>query len=293
MSWYNNFFTFTKGEKRGVIVLLSLIILILFFSRSLKFLIKKDRIDFSQYEQEIDQLKDTITKEPKLLKFDLVNFNPNTATDTLLLNLGFKAWQVKAINKYKLKGGEYRLKKDVKSIYGVTDSMYKALEPYILLPDTYIYEKRTLQKENYKVKNKSYNKEKKKLIVELNTAKQEDLKKIKGIGEVFSSRIIKYRNLLGGYYSVNQLSEVYGMSEQTLSMIKENITVNTKNVEQISVNLSSVNQLKKHPYITWNIANAIVNYRKQHGNFTKLEDLQKIHLINEKEFSRIKPYLTL
>jgi competence protein ComEA len=131
------------------------------------------------------------------------------------------------------------------------------------------------------------------LLVELNTASEEELIKIKGIGEYLAAQIIKYRNRLGGFNSKEQLLEVPKIDSTRYAEISPFIEVNTKAVRKININTASFEQLKQHPYIGYNIALSLINYRTKHGLFNSLEDMKKSALITNQNFPKISYYLCI
>lgn len=133
-------------------------------------------------------------------------------------------------------------------------------------------------------------KEKEIVISDLNIASAEDLQKVRGIGPAFSERIIKYRDLLGGFSDTTQLKEVYGLKKETIDELVRYFEIQSK-VAPIDINSDSIKVLAKHPYISYDLARIIINYRKAHGDITSPEDLKKIKALDERTFLRIKPYL--
>lgn len=127
-------------------------------------------------------------------------------------------------------------------------------------------------------------------IRDLNKATAEALQEIRGIGPAFSSRIIKYRNKLGGFVSGDQLSEVYGLPPETIEELLKHYTIQSS-PKPIDINSDSVKVLINHPYINYDLAWIIINYRKQNGDITSAEDLRKIKAIDEETLVRLKPYL--
>lgn len=128
------------------------------------------------------------------------------------------------------------------------------------------------------------------VIKDINLATPEELQQIKGIGPVYSSRIVKYRDLLGGFSKTDQLKEVYGLNDTTIHEILQHFTIQSP-PKKIPINSDSVKILATHPYITYDLAWIIINYRKQNGDILSFEDLQKIKAIDEETLSRIRPYL--
>ena len=127
-------------------------------------------------------------------------------------------------------------------------------------------------------------------IKDLNTATAEELRAIKGIGKSFSERIVKYRTLLGGFSDSTQLKEVYGLPEETISQMLKSFSIQS-NVKSIEINSDSIRLLASHPYISYDLARVIINYRKQHGDIKSIQDLKKIKAMDDRTFSRLKPYL--
>ena len=134
--------------------------------------------------------------------------------------------------------------------------------------------------------------EKKNLNVDVNSADTMALIALPGIGSKLALRIINFRDKLGGFYSVDQIKETYGLADSTFQKIKIYLMVDGQ-VEKINLNTVTKDQLKIHPYIKWNLANAIIEYRTQHGDYKTIEDLKNISMLDESTFSKIAHYLTL
>ncbi len=125
---------------------------------------------------------------------------------------------------------------------------------------------------------------------ELNSCDSAALEKLKGIGPAFARRIVIYRNKLGGFYSLKQLMEVYGMDSARFDLLSSQITIDTMKIRAFDLNQVSSEELSLHPYIRFNLAALIVNYRQKHGKYTAIEDLKKLHLVNAELYSKIAPY---
>lgn len=127
-------------------------------------------------------------------------------------------------------------------------------------------------------------------IRDLNTATAEALQIVKGIGPSFSERIVKFRSKLGGFASNDQLQEVYGLSDETISEIKKHFDVQSL-PRPIDINSDSAKVLANHPYINYDLAWIIINYRRQNGDIQSADDLRKIQALDDETFARLKPYL--
>ena len=372
-----DYFAFTKGEKRGVIVLLSIIVIVTVGIQFIKFLRINEFTDFSRFDAEISQFEKERTqqqKEGSLSKFkknetplptEFFDFNPNTIEDSNWLKLGLAAWQIKTINNYKAKGGEFRIKSDVGKIYGVSDTLYQLLYPYILLPEvkenkfvdsskkekskiTYFnFDPNTISKEqweklgfkdwqiktifNYKEKGGSWKTKAdvKKIYglaetdyyklepfillpneisksetsatkkdytkkVNINTANAKELTNLKGINsEKYAEIIVKYRTELGGFVKKEQLKEVWNLKIETYNEFVNQLELGVVLPQQLNLNKATAEELKVHPYIDWNIAKAIIAYKKSHGSYKDVHDIKQIHLITDEIYSKIAPYLTV
>ena len=132
-----------------------------------------------------------------------------------------------------------------------------------------------------------------KLLVSINTSDTISWKKIKGIGSKRAFQIIKYRDLLGGFQNLDQIKEVYSINDSLFDSFKDVLTIKDSTLRCLNINLSTVEELKKHPYINWNIANSIVSYRNQHGQYVSLDDLLKIRILNNEIYLKIVSYLTV
>lgn len=132
----------------------------------------------------------------------------------------------------------------------------------------------------------------KRVVVELNSADSLDLVQLYNIGPAFARRILKYRNLLGGYISKEQLWEVYGMDSVRYNDIAPYVTVNPQVIVQMDLNSATLDQLKHHPYLDYYQAKAIVRLREQAGLFQNVQDLLKVPIIDNETYTKIKPYLT-
>ncbi len=129
--------------------------------------------------------------------------------------------------------------------------------------------------------------------IEINSADSNSFGRINGIKRYIAARIIKFRRALGGFYSVSQLKEVYGLNPEIIDSNMQHFTVDESKVKTININNADINELKHHPYIGYSLAKVIVAYREQHGNFTSKADLKKIVIITDEEYEKLAPYITV
>jgi len=222
---------------------------------------------------------------------ELFPFDPNTADSTALLRLGLRPWQVRSIYKYRAKGGVYRRPSDFARLYGLTAGQYRRLEPYIRISADYLpassllsdEERGTAARDTVKYPVKIGEGE----HVVLNTADTAMLKKVPGIGSGYARAIVNYRRRLGGFFSVDQLLEIDGFPESSLRYF----VVGNAVISKINVNRLTLNQLRRHPYINFFQAKAIVDYRRLHGNIKSLDDLRLSRDFPSEAIRRLEPYV--
>lgn len=228
------------------------------------------------------------TNSDKTIPSTLFAFNPNTASKEDLQKLGIPKFIAQRIVNYREKGGQFKIKTDLKKMYGLPEQTYIALENYIQLPDNLIDNKNTTSKQNEVSPPKYVAKQP--VAFDINLADTAQLKSIRGIGTVLAERIIKFRNTLGGFHSVEQLTEIYGLQPEVITELSKYIILN-KNISKININTADEAKLKTHPYIGYKIAAVLVAYRKQHGNFKTAEDLLQIKVIDAPKLEKMKPYI--
>lgn len=218
-------------------------------------------------------------------------FDPNTADSTLLLSLGLQPWQVRSIYRYRAKGGIYRQPSDFARLYGLTVKQYKELLPYIRISDEYkpaadVYGRTDAVRSGrdtlrYPVKLQPGQ------YVTLDDADTASLRKVPGIGRYYASRIVRYRNDLGGYVSVAQLSEIEGIPEAALSYFR----VTGGAVRKLNLNRLTLNELKHHPYINFYQARRIIDYRRLKGPLHSIDDLRLLKDFSQRDIERLRPYV--
>lgn len=210
-------------------------------------------------------------------------FDPNNYSLKEWINLGLSEKQANVVIKFTSRG--IKSNEDLKRVFVISDELFDLIKDstvYAINP-SFTSEK----KEEFKQKKKP------ELLVELNRASQEDLMKINGIGEAFAKWIINYRTRLGGFYNKNQLLEVWKMDLDKFLVIEPYLEVNSAVLYKLKLNSITVDELKKHPYLNWNIANSIIKIRDKKGGFSSIDEIKESVLIDEECFEKLKPYLSL
>jgi competence protein ComEA len=225
------------------------------------------------------------------------NFDPNTATVAQLEELGLPKFIAERIEKYRSKGGKFRKKEDLAKIYGLYPETYERLEPYITLPSGDEASVNTPQAE---IIAQPIVAEKPVAVIapkkvetlakfDLNTADTTQLKLIRGIGSGYAKRIVKFRDILGGFANAEQVRETYGLPPETADELLKYGYV-SGNIKKLRINQLSIAELR-HPYLKFAQARAIIAYREQHGNFKSIEDLKQIKILDEGTILKIEPYI--
>jgi DNA uptake protein ComE-like DNA-binding protein len=226
-------------------------------------------------------------------------FDPNTADSTQLLRLGLQPWQVKNIYKYRAAGGIYRKKEDFARLYGLTVKQYRELEPYIHISADYLPASTLIKEEQREEQQVEQRVEHQRDTlrfpvkiaegehIDLNAADTSLYKKVPGIGSYYSRKIAEYGRRLGGYVSTNQLDEI----ENFPSEAKKYFSVNASNVHQLNVNRLSLNELKRHPYINYYQAKAIIDHRRLQGPLHSLSELRLLPDFPVEAIKRLEPYV--
>jgi competence protein ComEA len=239
------------------------------------------------------QNKPTITTTAERFRF-----NPNSASKEEFIRLGIPTYVANSIQKYRDKGGSFRYKTDFKKIYNLKPELYAELYPWIDLPKT----KPAYDREEYRAEYSPSSKPEKQEVTksypikettalqkfDINSADTTQLKKVKGIGSTYASRIIKFRDALGGFHSLNQLEETYGIAPEAVTELKKYALIESRHK---TIKINEVDNIK-HPTLKFAQAKAIIAYRNQHGPFSSLQDLSKIKLLNEETILKIAPYLS-
>lgn len=287
-----NIFGFSRTETNGFLILLPLMVLVLFSQPIYRWITSSKPENFSNTQRHLDSLvatweeekqnDSTIAENPEA---SLFRFDPNTATEEELLALGFPGNIAQRIINYRAKGGRFSIKADLSKIYGLDTSFYRELYPFIALPEKHEATASTL------AENPS-GKETKTVRFDLNLADTTQLKSIYGIGSVLSKKIVRYRTSLGGFISMEQLSEVWGLDSIVIKRLSEKAFIQPGfELTRIHINHADEKTLAAHPYIRTKMAKAIVTNRFQHGNFKTIDDLKKIVILKASDLNKLEPYL--
>lgn len=292
------YFLLTGEQWLGVAVLLVLVIGTLVAVKQLQSPEEKTegwvndstKAQFADYQERQDSIrKAQWRKRSDTIVIRMQAFDPNVADSSTLVHLGFKPWQAKNMLKYRAAGGRYRKPEDLKRLYGMTDSMYLALAPYISIAqvenDSVLAD--TLGLDSLPV----WTSEKKDTLINLRTADTTELKMIRGIGSYRARQIVGYRERLGGFVRVEQVKEILGLESTEVDSILAHLWIDSVAVEQMNVNTIGVQRLSRHPYLRFEQAKAIYELRRRKIRLDSIQQLQAIDCISGETLDKIAPYL--
>ena len=293
-------FLLTAEQWIGVVILVALVIGTLVLIRYCQ--PKKEVVltwtndsvksEFVDYQLQQDSVRKEEWKKkykPDTIAILMQDFDPNTADSSTLVHLGLKPWQAKNILKYRAAGGRYRKAEDIKKLYGMTDSMYHALEPYICIAvvDTVDSVKLDTMRVDTFPRWKS---DKKDTVLNIRTADTTELKMIRGIGSYRARQIVRYREQLGGFARVEQVLEAKGMEHMADSVLNS-FVLDSVVIDSLNINRISVQRLSKHPYLRFEQAKAIYELRRKYVRLDSIEQLYELDCLSPETIQKITPYL--
>lgn len=297
--WLNAYFGFSRNEFNGLLVLLVLIVLIMSFPYAYRLLKTEEVVTEAE---ELAAIKLALADKQNVLhpatqkatsryskkkKRDLFVFDPNTIDQSGWEELGLSAKQAQAILRYRKAGGYFRTTDDLKKMYTISENMYSRLSPYVRIADN----DKSITEFKPKIYSKSAHVNATPVLIEINSADTTEMDRIKGIGMTFANRITKYRERIGGFYKKEQLMEVFGLDSVKYLEIKDQVWVDVSKLKKININTASAENFKGHPYLRYKQVNALIQYRKQHGNYSNIADLNKVAILSQETINRLAAYL--
>lgn len=302
-----DYLSFSKKERNAAIVLLmviaSFVILPYFFGSKKKTIVidketedriaalkSKSRPGYDSSNQEAGQQAYVPQMPDPAVKYEVFEFDPNTLDAAGWRRLGIRDKTVAVILNYRSKGGKFKQPEDLRKVWGLASADADRIIPYALV------EKATatpLYNNNKPVLQSTAPTAPVIQPVDLNTATADQLKIIPGMVYPAQYKIINFRDKLGGFLSVDQVKETYGLSDSVFNAIQSYLVIKTPDVKRININTADNYQLSSHPYIGKEIGRAIVVYRQQHGDYQSVNDLKKIVFIKDNVIQKMAPYLTV
>lgn len=314
-------FLLTREQWWGIMILVILADVTLFFLHRFQ-PVKESTVQandstlthFASYQVQQDSIRKAHWRKqyPRdTIAIHLQPFDPNTADSSILVHLGLKPWQASNILKYRAKNGRYRKAEDMRKLYGMTDSMYQALLPYIAIDtlavsqfrDSLYRAQRPQVSSNHADSDTTaqdtmlrYVSHKRDTVLNLRTADTTELKMIRGIGGYRAKQIVRYREQLGGFASVEQLREIKALQplltdSLSADSLLRHFVLDSVKVEPLRVNSAHVEHLQRHPYLSFEQAKAIYELRRRKVRLYSLEQLRALDCLSEHDLNRLSPYL--
>jgi len=279
-----SFFHFTSSERVGVIALIVISIALVFYVSNQVPEPFKDVTNISnkKYYNKNHKHYRSFTKTDKKTKYTFVEFDPNTSLLKDFLAMGLSEKQALVIIRYREKGGKFRTANDFAKVYSISPQVHQQIKPYIKI-DTSLF--------NFK-KKKWQNRAKQITKINLNNATEDDLVKLPLIGCSRAQLIIAFREKIAGYYSVNQLNELYGFNKELVDSLQFYFIVDSTQHKIININKASISEMKIHPYFKYFTAKKIVDYRNIKGVINTPSELLKYKILDSSTYQKIEHYIS-
>ena len=288
MDSLRKWFTFSKGERVAIITILAAILILILaclFRPSRKSLsdaslhnldsllaLRQAAIE-AQQQQQAERPQEVAELHP-------FPFNPNTLTEEEWKQMGLTDRQIRNIMNYRAKGGKFYSKNDLGKFYTISEEEFAQLEPFIVLPEvSRVASGKSTSKKQEELTGEEPKPTKKAIpIVDLNTVDSTTLVELPQIGGYMASRIIEFREKLGGFVNMKQLRDVKGMDSTRFATIQPYIIIGEVEIQKVDVNRADFKTLVHHPYLNYEQVKRIFNQREKRGmikNWAQLEALLK------------------
>jgi len=271
------YFKFTNKQRTGIVLLFSIIVIlqvVYFFSNFAmpEKISSKKETEWISLQSEIDSMK--------LAKYDakpqMYLFNPNFISDYKGYKLGLSVEEINRLMAFRKENKYVNSAADFQKVTKISDSLLSVISPFFKFPDWAQNEKKFKEGKKEYFTN-TFPKKEKIVTLDINEATQEDFMKIHGIGEALSLRILKQKEILGGFISMEQIKDVWGLSPEVIFELNTHFKISAApNFKKIAINDASLKELAQFPYFRYGLAKQIITYRSMNGNFKNIEDLAKI-----------------
>ena len=292
--WDSDWLDFSKKARRGAYVFLFIFLTLVFGKRIWSELVlkqdfsveyyelKSNSVDYFQvFEENAKKSYSSKNKKSQFLAPDTL-FNPNDYKKENWIKLGLSEKQAASIIKFRESGAVFRIKADIQKLFVVSEELYALIQDNIDLPDSLSKEQRKEVFKNYKPK-----------PMGVNSIGAKKLQYVRGIGPFFANQIIEYRNMLGGFYSFDQILEINRFSPELVDSLKTRCFIDVDKIKKMDLNTVSSAGLQGHPYFRLSVARDIVDLRTKKIRFKQVKDILQSEYIDQKLFNRISPYLEI
>lgn len=265
------YFTYTKSQRNGLLALFALIVAVQILHHFRNVAIPNENSAEKQQWLSMQKVIDSLGKQAKTQRPKFYPFNPNFISDFKGYQLGMSVAEIDRLLEFRKTNRYVNSASEFQNVTQVSDSLLQKIAPYFKFPD-WVKNKRTLQ-----YAHAAFPKKEKTVVLDINLATQEELKKVYGIGDGLSQRILNEKEKLGGFVSMEQMNDIWGLSEEVIANLNRSFKVaEIPKVKKIKINDASVKELSQFPYFRYALAKSIVTYRSMNGNIKDAEDLLKI-----------------
>jgi len=285
-----SYFVFNNSQRNGILFLLLLVSGFAVINNYIDFtpenLLDTNSKEVLAVQKELDSIRTLLTEsnQPKIYPF-----NPNFITDFKGYKLGMSSEEIDRLLDYRKQNKWINSKEDFKKVTKVSDSFLDQISSYFKFPDWISNPKPKYSDWRKGFKEKTFDQK-----IDLNSATQLELKKVNGIGEALSKRIIDYRDKLGGFANDIQLYEVYGLDYQLTDKVRNDFTVKTpKEIIKMNLNKISASDIATVPGISFELAKRIWEFRILDERIVDFIELKKIEGLTERKLQGIQLYLKL
>lgn len=285
----NEFFHFSLFERRGIGTLLICLILLIWLPRQWSAPADlPEEITWQEVHPSDQGSKSTVEQSAKTTgKVDSMTlevFDPNTVTFETLTGMGLPSGLARGWINYRRAGAHFRYREDVLRLYQMDSLLFAKMESFIDLPRRPSFDTLPPAAVNRSFPSRSS------MSILINQATPREWAKLRGIGPVLSTRIVAFRDKLGGFRSVGQVAETYGLPDSTFQEIKGKLRMEYP-PDRLDINVLPAEQLAEHPYISWKQARAVTGFRTNHGPFSSAADFRVLRIFTDAEHRRLEPYL--
>lgn len=309
VSIIKDYFHFNKRQERGVFVLAVIIIIMIVLNHYAPYFSKRSAEELEDSKAYLQQLKlvayeeklekksyKSSYKEKKIKNVELLiqqNFDPNTISLELLLEMGLPVYVANNIDKYRSKGGRFYQVEDIRKIYGMNEYIADQMIPWIEIARPREELKEKPKEEKIEVIIKEESKERELLKLGINSSDSIELLQVSGIGPFYAGAIVKYRKQLGGFIQLDQLMELYKMDSTKYCQMTRELFLDSLPPKKIELNTADFKTILRHPYFDYETTKYIVNKRNKLGKYSALYQLKDDKKLPSSQFEKILPYIKL
>lgn len=269
---FKPYFIYTKSQRSGLFALSVLVVALQLVYHFRNISVIPDDSAEKQHWLSFQQTIDSLGQVAKTARPKFYPFNPNFISDFKGYRLGMSVAEIDRLLEFRKTNRYVNSAEEFQAVTKVSDSLLRQIAPYFKFPD-WVKNKKQGKASSWQADRK----QPPKALIDINLATQEELKKVYGIGDGLSERILKEKEKLGGFVSMEQMKDIWGLSEEVIANLDRAFKVGEMpNVKKIKINDASVKELSQFPYFRYPLAKSIVTYRSMNGGIKDTADLLKI-----------------